>query len=223
MTGANGPVADTDVQLTIVSGPHAGATSSAQTDTLGRATFLYRGVSKGTDLIVAMISNKKGEVVAASNVMLYQWLEQVSAYIAIEPGRCPAVVDPRMQDVITVALVGKPHFVVDDVDATTLYLENAVPVRVQFQDISQPADGVDCPCSSAGRDGLDDIVMLFRIQDVFAQGSATSGNQTLTLTGKLKNGSSFEASNCVLVQSSTSTTTVPNNILVPTENGFNGP
>lgn len=223
VTGANGLVTGVSVELTIVSGPHAGATSRAYTNASGRATFLYSGVSEGTDVIVATLDDGSGKTVAASNALLYDWVQEVNAYLAIEPGTCPAIVDPRMQDVITVALVGTPHFVVDDVDATSLYLQDAVPIRVQYQDMSSPADGVDCPCSSQGRDGLDDIVMLFRFQDVFAQGGDPSGRQTLKLTGKFKTGSSFEAVNCVLVQRSTSTTTVPgkSNVLVPTEEGFN--
>ena len=64
--------------------------------------------------------------------------------------------------------------------------------------------------------------MLFRITDLFANPNGLSGNQTqqLTLTGTLDSGSSFEASNCVVVSGSSSTTTVPNNVLIPTEEGF---
>jgi len=215
------PLAGVEVRLRIVSGPHAGATSTSRTDESGRASFLYRGVSPGTDLMVAVV-DEGGSAVAGSNVILYEWVEQMHAAIDIEPGVCPSTYDPRMQDLITVALLGSEHFKVSDVDEASLYLENAVPVRVQYQDISQPGDGVDCPCSSDGRDGYEDIVMLFRIQDLFVDVSGLSGTDTqkLTLTGSLKTGAGFEATNCVVVSSSTSTTTVPDNILVPTEEGF---
>jgi len=215
------PLPGIDVQLQIVSGPHAGATSTAQTNASGRARFLYRGTARGTDLIVAMVDNG-GSAVAGSNVVLYEWVDEMRALIDIEPGSCPSTFDPRMQDVVTVALLGTEHFDVNDVDATSLYLENAVPIRVQYQDISQPGDGVDCPCSASGRDGREDIVMLFRITDLFANPNGLSGNQTqqLTLTGTLDSGSSFEASNCVVVSGSSNTTTVPNNVLIPTEEGF---
>ena len=163
-----------------------------------------------------------GSAVAGSNVLLYEWAEEMHATIDIEPGVCPSTFDPRLQDVVTVALIGTPHFDVNDVDVTSVYLQDAVPVRVQYQDISRPGDGVDCPCSSDGRDGFEDIVLLFRIQDLFSDVNALSAStsQQLTLTGKFKSGSNFEATNCVVVASSTNTTTVPDNILVPTEEGF---
>ena len=219
--GGGLPLAGIEVKLRIVSGPHAGATSSSRTNSSGRATFLYRGASPGTDLIVAVV-DEGGSAVAGSNVMLYEWVEEMQAFIDIEPGVCPSTFDPRMQDLVTVALLGTDHFKVRDVDEASLYLENAVPVRVQYQDVSQPGDGVDCPCSSGGRDGYEDIVLLFRIQDLFVDvnGLYGSDSQQLTLTGSLKTGAAFEATNCVVVSSSTSTTTVPDNILVPTEEGF---
>jgi hypothetical protein len=64
--------------------------------------------------------------------------------------------------------------------------------------------------------------MLFRIQDVFSDLSALSANasQQLRLIGKLKSGPDFEATNCVMVANSANTTTVPSNVLVPTEKGF---
>jgi hypothetical protein len=219
--GGGVPLVGVEVKLRIVSGPHAGATSSSRTNSTGRATFLYRGVAAGTDLIVAVV-DEGGSAVAGSNVILYEWAEEMHAVIDIEPGVCPSTFDPRMQDLLTVALLGTAHFKVRDVDEASLYLENAVPVRVQYQDISQPGDGVDCPCSSEGRDGFEDIVLLFRIQDLFVDVGGLSGSdsQQLTLTGSLKTGAGFEASNCVVVSSSASTTTVPDNILVPTEEGF---
>ena len=219
--GGGLPLPGIDVQLRIVSGPHAGANSSARTNSSRTASFKYRGVKQGTDLIVAIVDNA-GSAVAGSNVILYEWVEEMHAVIDIEPGLCPATFDSRMQDVITIALMGSEHFDVGEVESTSLYLQDAVPIRVQYQDISQPGDGVDCPCSSQGRDGYEDIVLLFRIQDLFADVNALPANQTqqLTLTGKFKSGSQFEATNCVVVSSSSSTTTVPNNILVPTEEGF---
>jgi len=219
--GGGLPLPGIDVQLRIVSGPHAGATSTARTNSSGTASFKYRGVKQGTDLIVAIVDNA-GNAVAGSNVILYDWVEEMHAMIDIEPGVCPATFDPRMQDVITIALLGTEHFDVGEVESTSLYLQNAVPIRVQYQDISQPGDGVDCPCSGQGRDGYEDIVLLFRIQDLFADVSALSANQSqqLRLTGKFTSGSPFEATNCVVVSSSASTTTVPNNVLVPTEEGF---
>lgn len=216
------PLAGADVQLKIVSGPHAGATSGARTNASGTAKFRYRGVSKGTDLLVAVV-DISGTPVAGSNAVLYEWIEEVRASMAIEPGVCPSTLDPRMQDVVTVALLGTPHFSVSDVDVASLFVETSAPIRVQNQDISQPGESGDCPCSTAGGDGYDDIVLFFRIQDVFPDVASLTGAQTreITLSGRLTTGSSFEATNCVLVTGSSKTTTLEN-ILVPTEEGLDG-
>jgi hypothetical protein len=217
---AGAPLPDVEVELKIVSGPHAGATSRQRTNQSGNAKFLYRGASKGTDLLVAVV-NMGGTTVAGSNVVLYEWTEEVRAFIAIEPGACPASVDARMQDAMTVALLGTPHFNVSDVDAASLHLENAAPIRMDNQDLSQPGEGADCPCSREGGDGIDDLVMFFRIQDVFPDvaGITTAQTRELTLSGRFKNGSSFEATNCVVISSSPKTTTLES-ILVPTEEGL---
>jgi hypothetical protein len=219
--GGGVPLANVDVRLQIVSGPHAGATSKARTNASGRATFLYRGIAAGTDLIVAVVDNS-GSAVAGSNVMLYEWVEELRAFIDVEPGTCPNTFNPRMQDMITVALVGTPHFDVDEVDEASLYMDNAAPMRVQYQDISRPGEGDDCPCSDEGRDGYQDLVLWFRIEDLFVDPAGLAANESrqLTLSGKFKSGSAFEATNCIVVSSAASTTTLPDNILVPTEEGF---
>jgi hypothetical protein len=220
---AGAPLPDIDVQLKIVSGPHAGATSKARTNASGRAKFIYRGAAKGTDLLVAVV-DVGGTTVAGSNVVLYDWVEELRAFIAIEPGVCPSTVDAKMQDVMTVALLGTPHFRVSEVDVASLYLENAAPIRTQNQDLGRPGEGADCPCSREGGDGYDDFVLFFQIADVFPDIANLTAAQKrdVTLTGKLKSGSSFEATNCVVISSSSKATTL-DNILVPTEEGLNDP
>ena len=49
----NNPVENVLVNFKVISGPHAGTTSSAQSNASGQATFTYNGSSTGTDIIEA--------------------------------------------------------------------------------------------------------------------------------------------------------------------------
>jgi hypothetical protein len=193
------PLADVDVALKIVDGPHAGAVSQARTDSTGRATFLYRGKNPGRDLLVAVIGDEDG-VVAGSNPIICQWVEEtLDVFVDIAPGVCPNAVDIGMQDLVTVALVGTELFDVESVDVTSLYLEDAAPTRIQYRDVSRPGDGSECACTSDGGDGFQDVILQFRISDVLPDAESIIGeeNRTWTLAGTTKDGTSFEASNCV--------------------------
>jgi hypothetical protein len=195
------PLAGVDVGLRIVEGPHAGAVSQARTDSTGRTTFLYRGKSAGRDLLVAVIDDGDG-VVAGSNPIICEWVEEtLDLFVDIAPGVCPNAVDIGMQDLVTVALVGNELFDVENVEVTSLYLENAAPTRIQYRDVSRPGDGSECACTSDGGDGFQDLVLQFKVADVLPDvGSITNEeNRTWTLVGKTKEGTSFETSNCVTI------------------------
>jgi hypothetical protein len=179
---------------------------------------LYRGLTTGKDLLVAIVDENDSGVVAGSNVLLHEWVDQsAGVHIDITPGVCPSVVNPQMQDLMTVALLGSPSFYVEDVDVESLQFENVAPTQVQYQDASQPAEDVDCPCSDGGGDGYLDLVLRFRVQDVVGDGVASGQEETreLTLSGKLKNGSPFEATNCVLISNADRPVQLPNDILSP--------
>ncbi|UCH83712.1 MAG: hypothetical protein JSW50_14880 [Candidatus Latescibacterota bacterium] len=212
------PVAGIDVQLQIISGPHAGVVSEAKTDATGAATFLYRGQNTGRDLLIAVIGDESGAV-AGSNVLIHSWIETASgAYIDVSPGVCPSTVELGLQDLITVALVGTEEFDVEDVDITSLYLGNAAPTRVQYRDVSRPGPGGDCSCSDEGGDGLEDMLLQFKIQDLLPDPAGVADGETrrVTLTGAFKTGASFEATNCVeFVKATAGPTQLPEEILVP--------
>jgi hypothetical protein len=59
---AGNPVPDTTVTFTIVSGPHAGMTGQAMTNSAGQAQFTYAGSAEGTDTIVASIEDQTGTI-----------------------------------------------------------------------------------------------------------------------------------------------------------------
>jgi hypothetical protein len=212
------PMADVDVALKIVSGPHSGAVSQARTDSTGRATFLYRGKSAGRDLLVAVIDDGDGAV-AGSNVVLHEWVDvMLDVFFDIAPGVCPNAVELGMQDLVTVAVVGTEDFDVSDIDVTSLYLEDAGPTRVQYRDVSRPGNGGDCDCSDGGGDGFQDLVLQFRLSEVLTDPSTVLDNErrNWTLSGSLKAGTSFETINCVLIsRTSDQPMQLPDGVLVP--------
>ena len=60
------------VTFEILSGPHAGLTSSAATDAEGLAKFSYAGSQKGTDTIVARFVDSRGQA-QTSNTVTAEW------------------------------------------------------------------------------------------------------------------------------------------------------
>ena len=116
------------------------------------------------------------------------------------------------------ALVGTEDFDVEDVDITSLYLGNAAPTRVQYRDVSRPGLGDDCACSDEGGDGLEDMLLQFKIQDLLPDPASVADGETrrVTLTGTFKTGLSFEATNCVqFVKANDGPIQLPEEILVP--------
>ncbi len=68
VAGTGDPVPGRTVNFTIVSGPNAGLTGSAVTDSNGQASFTYVGNSPGTDTIEASFVNSQGITVVSSQV-----------------------------------------------------------------------------------------------------------------------------------------------------------
>jgi hypothetical protein len=68
-----GPVANRNVDFTIVSGPHAGQTGSSLTDSAGQASFTYTGLAAGTDVIEASFVDSQGNT-QFSNRVVAEWI-----------------------------------------------------------------------------------------------------------------------------------------------------
>ncbi|MEE9270136.1 MAG: hypothetical protein V3V49_07735 [Candidatus Krumholzibacteria bacterium] len=217
--GAGEPLAEVDIELKIVSGPHAGVVSQTRTNAYGQASFLYRGLYVGKDLLVAVVADSAGAV-AGSSVLIHEWLEAASrAFIDIAPGVCPNVVNPDFQDLLTIALTGTDGFDVANVDVASLSLGDVAPVQIQYRDVSRPADSGDCPCSGDGGDGIEDLVLRFRMTDLpYLSEGTEDDSQRIALTGRLETGELFEATNCVILSRSLDRSIeMPNTVLVPTE------
>jgi hypothetical protein len=67
------PVEDREVTFTVVSGPHAGTTGTAETNEQGVATFSYDGAAAGTDRVEASFEDLLGRD-RTSNEVTVEWL-----------------------------------------------------------------------------------------------------------------------------------------------------
>ena len=69
------------------------------------------------------------------------------------------------------------------------------PLRWNYNDVSTPYTGEVCGCNAMGGDGLTDLTLKFRTQDIVA----ALGDETMvTLTGYLLDGTPFEATDCIV-------------------------
>jgi hypothetical protein len=129
----------------------------------------------------------------------------------VKPGSCPNPLNTKSQGVTPVAFLGAADFDVTDIDVTTLALEGVAPLRHSYEDVSQPSDKGDCPCSEDGPDGHTDLTLKFATQDIVAALGTVTDRETrsVTLTGELLDGTSFESSDCILILHTSIVTSEP--------------
>lgn len=68
------PITEAEISFEITDGPHAGATGTAETNTVGEASFTYEGTEVGTDTIVATYTPDEGDPLT-SNTATMAWSE----------------------------------------------------------------------------------------------------------------------------------------------------
>ena len=133
----------------------------------------------------------------------------------IKPGSCPNSFNRNSHGVLPVALVGTAGFDVTQVDLGSLLLcrkdQQAGCVAPNFgppgphptiDDVATPFEGDEqCDCHEETGDGIDDLMLHFRTDDVVANLDLNSFSPgalvSLTLTGELNDGTAFEVDDCV--------------------------
>lgn len=90
--------------------------------------------------------------------------------IDIKPQSCPNPLNVKSQGVLPVAILGTDYFDVNNVDPSSVLLEEVSPVKWAFEDVATPYEptGItDClDCSTAGLDGFLDLILHFNTQDI---------------------------------------------------------
>ncbi len=134
----------------------------------------------------------------------------------IRPGACPNPLNPRSRGVLPVAVVGSDIFDVTQIDKESLVLRRADGVggsvpplshrhgpRVKVKDVATPFSGPLCDCHELRGDGIDDLGMKFSTRKLVRSlelASVSPGTEVpLTLSGTLRDGTPFEASDCIVI------------------------
>jgi hypothetical protein len=100
------PIGNTPVTFTVVSGPHAGITGTATTDSNGIATFTYTGTLIGADHIEAKFTDPMGRT-QTSNRVSVDWLSALpDLAVTKDNGRTTVAAGESLIYTITVNNVG---------------------------------------------------------------------------------------------------------------------
>jgi hypothetical protein len=128
---------------------------------------------------------------------------ELNVYVDIKPGSCPNPINTNSKGVLPVAICGTPDFDVTDIKPETIRLGYFVtPIRWAYEDLATPFMGELCDCHELTGDGIMDLTLKFKIQDVvgswdfFADGEITQ----VHITGELYDGTPFEGQDCVRIK-----------------------
>ena len=118
----------------------------------------------------------------------------------IKPQSCPNSFNPTSNGVLPAAVLGTASFNVSDIDLSTITLNGVAPLRSSIEDVSTPKQSSET-CTVAGPDGNMDLSLKFDTQQIrAAMGTFNKGdNVTLTLKGKLKDGTPLEGKDVVFI------------------------
>ena len=134
----------------------------------------------------------------------------------IKPGSCPNPFNRHSNGVLPVALVGTGELDPTQVEMSSLQLIRADGVggsvgpnegppgpHSRIKDAARPFDGEPCDCQHHGPDGIDDLSMKFRTDEMVEalELNALPGGAMaeLVLSGSLLDGTPFLASDCIVI------------------------
>jgi hypothetical protein len=132
----------------------------------------------------------------------------------IKPGACPNPLNINSQGVLPTALVSKADFDVTQVvlesvrlsratggGGTVAPLEGPPGPHSEFDDVATPLAGEPCDCHELGGDGILDLAMKFKTQDVVEalglDGVPGGESVEFVISGTLLDGTEFAARDCV--------------------------
>lgn len=131
----------------------------------------------------------------------------------IHPQSCPNPVNVKSRGVTPAAILGTTVGDVSLIDVTSLRLEGVViPLRHNYAEVGTPIlDGQECECNALFGDGIRDLTLKFKTQDIIAALNLQPGQteRTLTITGTLLDGTTFAASDCIVLKGLPHVTELP--------------
>lgn len=135
----------------------------------------------------------------------------------VKPGACPNSFNPRSRGVLPVAIIGTEDFDVTAVNVSSVLLSRADGVggevspnegppgpHTVIEDMATPFDGEPCGCHDLEGDGIDDLVMKFRkndMVDILQLDESSAGDEIeLMVSGNLLDGTEFATiGDCILI------------------------
>jgi hypothetical protein len=140
----------------------------------------------------------------------------IEADLDIKPGSCPNSFNPRSRGVLPVGLLGSDALDATEVDISTLLISRADGVggsvgpnegppgpHTVIADVGTPFHGDLCDCHEEEGDGVLDVSMKFKTQEVVEAlelDDVPGGSLVeLVVSGELLDGRSFTASDCVRI------------------------
>jgi len=139
------------------------------------------------------------------SVLINLCVSVVRLDIDIKPESCPNPLNVKSKGVLSVAVLGTEGFDVTEIDTATVRLEGVAPIRSVIEDVSTPLldEQDECDSASEGKDGFDDLTLVFDTQEVVsALGEVADGDElVLTLTGESSDGRPVEGKDRITILS----------------------
>ncbi len=152
----------------------------------------------------------------AASCMQTITVAELVAELDIKPGSCPNSFNPGSHGVLPVGLLGTAGFDVADVDPSSVRLSRADGVggsvaphegppgpHTVIADVGTPFDGDPCECHDLEGDGIDDLSMKFKVDQLVPAlqlDSVSPGALVeLVVSGTLTDGRGFYASDCIRI------------------------
>ena len=121
-----------------------------------------------------------------------------TTFFDVKPTSCPNPFNDKSKGVMPTAILGTEDFDVTEIDQSSILLNGVIaPIRSKIQDVATPFEGELCGCTEEGPDGILDLTLKFKTQEVAAI-LGPGEIQLLTISGTLLDGTPFEASDCIV-------------------------
>ncbi|MHC4091780.1 MAG: hypothetical protein ACYSVY_16195 [Planctomycetota bacterium] len=142
---------------------------------------------------------------------------ELMVYLDIKPGSCPNPLNRSSHGVVPVARLGTAYFDATMIDVSSVRLLRADGIggevapnegppgpHSEIEDVGTPFEGEACECHDLAGNGIDDLPMKFRTDEVVEaldlDDLANGEELELVLTGQLMDGTEFtSAGDCILI------------------------
>jgi hypothetical protein len=151
-----------------------------------------------------------------NGAFMIQLVQEIAVPVDIKPGSCPNPLNRKSHGVIPISVLGT-----EDLDVTLIDLSSVVLSRADgvggsaspnegppgphsvYEDTGTPFDGEACDCHEEGGDGIVDLSLKFRTDDVVAalelNDLPDASALEFVVSGTLLDGTSFAGSDCVRI------------------------